>query len=46
MVGLALAGRLGLWWSVALVIVLEAGLYFWIGDNLLLDVVAMIHPIR
>ncbi|HEY1377069.1 MAG TPA: DUF2585 family protein, partial [Gemmataceae bacterium] len=37
MVGFAAARRLGLWWSVALVGVIEVGLYFWIGDNLFLD---------
>jgi Protein of unknown function (DUF2585) len=46
MVGFALARWLGLWWSLGLVVLLEGGLYFWIGDNLLLDVITLIQPIN
>lgn len=43
--GFALARRLGLWRSAILVVLIEAGLYLWIGDNLVLDVLALIHPV-
>ena len=44
MVGFALAHRLGLWWSATLVVLLEGGLYLWIGDNLVLDAARLVHP--
>jgi hypothetical protein len=46
MVGLLLARRLGLWWSVVLVVVIESVLLVWIRDNLVLDVVMLAHPIE
>jgi hypothetical protein len=45
LVGFLLARYLGLWRSIALLIVLELALLFWIRDNLLLNVVMLIHPI-
>jgi hypothetical protein len=45
LVGFLLARYLGLWRSIALLIVLELVLLFWIRDNLLLNVVMLIHPI-
>ncbi len=46
MVGFWVARRIGPWLSVALVLAVEGGLYFWIGDNLLLDVWALVHPAK
>jgi hypothetical protein len=46
MVGFVLARWLGLWWSVALVVVIEAALLIWIRDNLVLDVVMLVHPVE
>jgi hypothetical protein len=45
MFGYWLARRLGLWWSVALVLVIEVGLLFWIRDNIVLDVLMLVFPI-
>lgn len=45
-VGYLLARRLGLWWSLALFVAVEALLLIWIRDSLLLEVVMLIHPIR
>jgi hypothetical protein len=45
-VGFLLALRLGLWRSVALFLVTEAVLLLWIRDDLLLNVVMLIHPVR
>ena len=45
LVGFLLARYLGLRRSIALLIVLELVLLFWIRDNLLLNVVMLIHPI-
>jgi hypothetical protein len=46
MVGFGLARRLGLWWSVALAVAIEAVLLVWIRDNLILDVLMLIHPVE
>ncbi|MFT3788628.1 MAG: DUF2585 family protein [Tepidisphaeraceae bacterium] len=43
--GFWLAGRLGLWRSIGLWIVIEAGLLLWIRDNLTLNVLMLIYPI-
>jgi hypothetical protein len=43
--GILLARRLGRWWSVALAVTIETALLIWIRDNLLLDIVMLIHPI-
>jgi hypothetical protein len=43
--GVVLARRFGLWWSVALVLILETALLLWIRDNLLLDIVMLVNPI-
>jgi hypothetical protein len=43
--GFLIARYLGLWRSILLLVVLEAALLFWIRDNLLLNVVMLIHPI-
>lgn len=44
-VGFVLARYLGLWGSIVVVCLLELILLFWIRDNLLLNVVMLIHPI-
>ncbi|HEX4588437.1 MAG TPA: DUF2585 family protein [Gemmataceae bacterium] len=44
-VGFWLARRLGLWRSIALIVVIEVGLLFWIRDNLVLDVLTLLHPV-
>ena len=44
-IGLVVAQRIGWRWSVAIVMVLELVLIVWIRDNLLLNVVMLIHPI-
>ncbi len=43
--GFLIARGLGLRWSIALLVVIEALLLFWIRDNLTLNVVMLIHPI-
>jgi len=43
--GVLVARRLGLWWSVALAVIIETALLLWIRDNLLLDIVMLIYPI-
>src|SRR5262249_22733169 len=45
-VGFLLALRLGLWRSVVLFLVTEAVLLLWIRDDLLLNVVMLIHPVK
>jgi hypothetical protein len=45
MLGYWLAVRLGLWWSVVVVVSIEAGLLFWIRDNLVLDVLMLVYPL-
>jgi hypothetical protein len=45
LIGFILARYLGLWRSIALFCVLELVLLFWIRDNLLLNIVMLIHPI-
>src|SRR5207248_11579629 len=44
--GYVLAGRLGFRGSVALFLVTEAVLLVWIRDDLLLNVVMLIHPVE
>src|SRR5437762_440410 len=44
-VGVALARRLGAWWSAALVVAIELGLLLWIRDGLLLNIIMLVHPI-
>jgi hypothetical protein len=43
-IGFYLARWIGFWGSFALVVLLEIGLLFWIHDNLLLNVIMLIHP--
>ena len=43
--GPALARRLGVWWSAALVVAIELGLLLWIRDGLLLNIIMLVHPI-
>jgi hypothetical protein len=43
--GILLARRHGLWWSVTLAVFIETALLLWIRDNLLLDIVMLVHPI-
>jgi Protein of unknown function (DUF2585) len=43
--GFLIARYLGLWRSIVLLVVLEMVLLFWIRDNLLLNVVMLIHPV-
>ena len=42
--GFALARRLGLWCSVALIAITEVVLLLWIKDSLLMTTVMLIHP--
>src|SRR5205085_9031858 len=44
--GYVLAGRLGFRGSVALFLVTEAVLLVWIRDDLLLNVIMLIHPVE
>jgi Uma2 family endonuclease len=39
--GFVVARRLGLWWSVAVVVAIELVLLIWIRDNLLLNIVML-----
>jgi hypothetical protein len=43
--GFFLAQKLGLWWSVALIVVVELTLLFLIRDNLTLNVIMLLFPI-
>lgn len=43
-VGFALANRLPVWSIVVTAVLIEAGLAWWIRDNLLLNIVMLIHP--
>jgi hypothetical protein len=43
--GFLLARYLGLWRSIVLLVILEVVLLIWIRDNLLLNIVMLIHPI-
>ena len=45
-VGFALASRLGLWRSLAVIVVVEVAMLVWIKDNLTLNVVMLAHPIE
>jgi hypothetical protein len=42
--GVILARRLGLWWSVALVVAIEGTLLVWIRDNIVLDALMLVWP--
>jgi Protein of unknown function (DUF2585) len=44
-VGFALAAVIPVWASVALVVVVEAGLAYAIRDNLLLNILMLVHPL-
>jgi hypothetical protein len=46
MVGFVLARRLGLWWSVAIAVAIEAVLLLWIRDNLILDALMLVCPVE
>lgn len=43
-VGIMLARRIGVWWSVAIVVAIEGALLFWIRDNLVLDALMFVWP--
>lgn len=45
MVGFLLAARLPGWVTVALIVVVEVGLLFLIRDNLILNIIMLVHPI-
>ena len=45
-VGFVIAQKLKLWWSLALFIVTESILLFWIHDSLLLNIVMLVYPIE
>ena len=44
-IGVLLARRFGLWWSIAFVGAIEIVLIVWIRDSLLINIVMLIHPI-
>ena len=44
--GFWLAGRIGLWKSIAVIVVVELAMLFAIRDNLFLNVVMMLYPIE
>ena len=44
-IGVLLARRFGLWWSIAFVAAIEVVLIVWIRDSLLINIVMLIHPI-
>jgi hypothetical protein len=46
MLGFLLAARLPAWVTVALIIAVEVGLLFLIRDNLLLNIIMLVHPIE
>jgi len=43
-IGFYLARRIGFWPSLAIVVVTEIVMLFWIRDNLLLNIVMLLHP--
>lgn len=43
--GFWLARQLGWWKSIALFVIVEVGMLFWIRDNLTLNVIMLLHPI-
>ncbi|RTL63995.1 MAG: DUF2585 family protein [Hyphomicrobiales bacterium] len=45
MLGFLLASRLATWIMVALIIAVEVGLLFLIRDNLILNIIMLVHPI-
>lgn len=44
--GFALAFRLPVWAPVALTVAVEAGVGYWIRDNLALNIIMLIHPVE
>jgi hypothetical protein len=42
--GFFLAWRLPVWIVVAIAVLIEAGLAYWIRDNLTLNVIMLVHP--
>jgi Protein of unknown function (DUF2585) len=44
LIGFYLARRIGFWGSLAVVVVTELVMLFWIRDNLLLNIVMLLHP--
>jgi hypothetical protein len=44
--GFYLARRIGFWGSLAVIIVTEIAMLFWIRDNLLLNIVMLLHPFQ
>jgi hypothetical protein len=44
LIGFYLARRIGFWGSLAVIAVIEVVMLFWIRDNLLLNIVMLIHP--
>ena len=45
MLGFVLAARLPAWVTVAMIIAVEVGLLYLIRDNLLLNIIMLVHPI-
>jgi len=44
LIGFYLARWIGFWGSLAVIVVIEVVMLFWIRDNLLLNIVMLIHP--
>lgn len=44
--GWFLARKVGIWWSIAVFFVAEIGCLIWIKDNLTLNVIMILHPIK
>jgi len=44
--GFALAVKLGWRWSIAVFLMVEVVLLFWIRDSLLLEILMLIHPVN
>lgn len=44
--GFLIAQKIKLWWSLALFIIIEIILLFWIHDSLLLNIVMLVYPIE
>jgi hypothetical protein len=44
-IGFLLAARLPVWTTVALLVLMEVALLVWVRDNLILNIIMLIHPI-